>query len=122
MKIETAIDIQAPPATVWAHLSDLESYPDWNPFTVRVKGTLAMGEALNLKVELGGKTFWRTHVVSRLSPEEALCWTIQSDQEWFIRGERCQFLEAIEGGCRYRNIESVHGMIAPTTPTGTRSV
>jgi hypothetical protein len=43
--IDTAIDIDAPAATVWAALADFGAYPEWNPRS-RITGVAAPGERL----------------------------------------------------------------------------
>jgi uncharacterized protein YndB with AHSA1/START domain len=42
--IRAEIEIDAPIEQVWAVLSDLPRYGEWNPFTPRVDGHLAVGE------------------------------------------------------------------------------
>lgn len=42
----TEIEVDAAPATAWAVLTDLASYPDWNPFITSSEGPLAVGERL----------------------------------------------------------------------------
>lgn len=36
--ISTEIEIAAPPATIWAVLTDYERYPEWNPFLTKISG------------------------------------------------------------------------------------
>jgi len=50
--IRSEIDIHAPVVRVWELLSDLASYPDWNPFIRRAEGTLAQGERLRLELQI----------------------------------------------------------------------
>lgn len=38
-----SIDLQAPIELVWAVLSNIDSYPEWNPLIPRAVGTLAPG-------------------------------------------------------------------------------
>jgi uncharacterized protein YndB with AHSA1/START domain len=42
------VDIAAPAELVWSVLIDLERYPQWNPFTVKVESSLRLGEPVNL--------------------------------------------------------------------------
>ena len=111
MRITTSTDIQAPVEKVWSILKDFDSYPEWNPLTVKVRGELKVDEVVKLHVQLGGQRMVRKHIISRVVENEALCWTIRSKQPWLMRGERCQRLTALEdGGCRYENDERVEGL------------
>lgn len=42
------VEIEAPQAFVWGVLVDYARYPEWNPYTVRVETTLAIGEVIDL--------------------------------------------------------------------------
>jgi hypothetical protein len=111
MVIRTAIDIEAPVATVWDILIDFESYEAWNPLTRRIEGVAVVDEVVKLHVDLGGKRLVRNHVISRVDEREALCWTIRTKKPWLMRGERSQTLEDLGGGrCRYCNEERVDGL------------
>jgi hypothetical protein len=52
--LETEIDIDAGPAVVWEQLTDLESYPEWNPFITEARGTVEAGERLDLRLSPPG--------------------------------------------------------------------
>lgn len=43
-----AIKIAAPPATIWAALTDAESYPKWNSSVVKLDGTVARDAEIKL--------------------------------------------------------------------------
>ena len=114
MRIVTELRIDAPPEEVWAALSDLSTYPSWNPFTPKITGRLEVGTNVRLHVVLGGRKLVRSHQVSALDPPTRLCWTIITPMAWLIRGERCQSVEPHpDGGCVYRNDEQVHGLVGP---------
>ncbi len=49
--LQTEIEIDAAPEAVWAVLTDLERYADWNPFVVSSSGTVAVGERLTNRIE-----------------------------------------------------------------------
>ncbi|WP_083862001.1 SRPBCC family protein [Halogeometricum pallidum] len=42
-EIQTEIEIDAPPETVWEQLTDFASYEQWNPHISRVSGELREG-------------------------------------------------------------------------------
>ena len=52
-EIRTSIDIDAPPAAVWATLTDFDSYPEWNRF-MRVEGRLNPGARLLVELRPPG--------------------------------------------------------------------
>jgi Polyketide cyclase / dehydrase and lipid transport len=52
-----SIDIEASPMIVWAVLTDLGSYPAWNPLFPQASGQIAAGQVITLKsVQPGGRT------------------------------------------------------------------
>ncbi len=48
-RLETTIDIDAPPETVWEVLTDFAAYPEWNPF-MTVEGAPRTGERLTVRL------------------------------------------------------------------------
>jgi hypothetical protein len=46
--VTVAIDIDAPPDAVWAVLSDLAAYPQWNPLFPKASGNLTAGQRITL--------------------------------------------------------------------------
>ena len=57
--ISAATEIGAPPMTVWAILTDLGRYPEWNPLFREASGEIAVGNLITLNTYAG---YW---------PEEA---------------------------------------------------
>ena len=47
--MSATIQIDAPPMTVWAVLTDLDSYPDWNPLFREASGQVAVGSRITLR-------------------------------------------------------------------------
>lgn len=54
-EIHTGIDIDAPAERVWEVLSDLGSYPEWNPMIRRASGELRPGARLELHFQPEGR-------------------------------------------------------------------
>jgi hypothetical protein len=50
-ELRTEIDIAAAPEIVWAHLVDVGSYPDWNPFITSLKGSVQLGARLSVRMQ-----------------------------------------------------------------------
>jgi len=56
LQIRTEIVINASKEKVWSVLTNLEAYPQWNPFIVQSKGRIAVGERLENTLQNGAKT------------------------------------------------------------------
>lgn len=55
-ELQTEITIDATPQTVWGVLTNLDQYPDWNPFVVSSEGAVEVGAKLvNRMVAPGGR-------------------------------------------------------------------
>ena len=71
----STIDIDASPDTVWRVLTDFDSYAEWNPVEISMKGQAAEGTVLEHTAQLPGKkpmTFRPTIVTAK--PNEELAW------------------------------------------------
>jgi len=75
IEIVTAIDLSVPAEIVWQVLADTEAYSEWNPYHVRVQGTLALGERLVVDIEKpnGNCLTIEPHVLE-LEPHRSLVW------------------------------------------------
>ncbi len=51
-RLETRIDTDASPKEVWAVLMDFDSYPEWNPMIVSLKGEAKVGAKLRNTIAL----------------------------------------------------------------------
>ena len=54
-RIETNIEIDAPPDRVWAVLTDFDGMSSWNPFIKSISGRMATGERLSVQIAPPGK-------------------------------------------------------------------
>lgn len=52
MQIVHTLDVTAPAATVWSVVTDLDRYPEWNPFVVACRSTLAVGSPIAMRVRV----------------------------------------------------------------------
>jgi uncharacterized protein YndB with AHSA1/START domain len=85
------VSIDAPVDKVWAALTDISSYPAWNPYVVEASGTLRVGEKLKIIEEIGGRRQSHAVRVTRFDPtNRVLVWqgsTFPSSllqwSEWF---------------------------------------
>ncbi|MBE7249018.1 MAG: SRPBCC domain-containing protein [Actinomycetospora chiangmaiensis] len=71
----TAIAIPARAGMVWSVLTDLESYPDWNPFIRRAEGQRRVGARWRLELTLNGRSYRTVRVaVTCWEPGRRLTW------------------------------------------------
>jgi hypothetical protein len=70
---ESTVDVDAPPADVWAVLVDTERWPLWDSGVVGVDGAVALGAKVTVRVEADpGRAFPVT--VVELDPPGAMTW------------------------------------------------
>ena len=79
MTLETAIDIEAAPESVWAALTDVESWPKWTPSMTFVQrldgGELALGSQARIHQPRLPELVW---TVTALQPGRSFTWQAQS--------------------------------------------
>src|SRR2546430_10415714 len=74
-ELRREIDIEAPPAAVWAVLTDMHSYSEWNPFMPHLAGELREGAKLEVRIEPpGGRAMTFKPTVLGVEPERELRW------------------------------------------------
>lgn len=98
--VRTAIEIDAPPGTVYDVLADFSAYPAWNPYHVRVVGDPVAGAPLEVRVSRpDGQVVDVPHVhVIRAEPGEALYWG--GGPAYIFKGEHRFDLAPLDGGTR----------------------
>jgi uncharacterized protein YndB with AHSA1/START domain len=91
-ELRAEIEIAAPPAQVWAALTDLKRMPEWSPELLRMvplkPGGLRLGQQY-LGVNRRKAVIWPTRsVVAALEPEQSLAWdTRSSGARWIYELE-----------------------------------
>lgn len=75
IEIDTQIDLPFSASEVWAVLANLDRYPDWNPYHVRVEGALAERARLRLEIHKpnGHQLVLHPRVI-QIVPERSLVW------------------------------------------------
>jgi hypothetical protein len=53
-QIDTEIEINAGPGTVWRILTDFATYPDWNPFIRAIGGEPTRGAQIGVRIQPSG--------------------------------------------------------------------
>jgi uncharacterized protein YndB with AHSA1/START domain len=101
-----AIDIVAPPETIWALLTDADGFKSWNSTIVDLTGKIAPGERLQLRSKLAPERTFKLKVKEFQAPER-LSW---GD----AMGTRIYRLTPnSDGGTRYTMSEKIGGPIFP---------
>ena len=73
--VSAATWIDAPPTAVWAVLTDLGRYHEWNPLFARASGDLAAGQRITLRRRPGGGVPATIRPrITALTPDTELGW------------------------------------------------
>jgi len=97
MEVRTEIEIQAAPSAVWAVLTDLAGYSEWNPFVPRASGDLRPGGQVELSVSMpdGSDADVRTEVLAVEAGRE-----LRLRRRWLLPGlfDGVHFVRLVELG------------------------
>ena len=108
--VTAATWIDAPPAAVWAVLTDLRRYPEWNPLFPAAAGDLAVGQRITLRSAPGGGHPVTIHPrVTAVTPEAELRWA--GRLPGLISGEHRFTLKPGNGGTLVLQSEAFRGFM-----------
>ncbi|MCH9815896.1 MAG: SRPBCC domain-containing protein [Actinomycetia bacterium] len=113
--IESAIEIEATPEAVWAILTDLGTYPEWNPTIPSSKGTAAVGEKLINRMQTrNGKSTTFKPTVTVADTNSTLEWL----GHFFLPGifdgrHRFDLEETPDGTTKFTQSEDLSGVLVP---------
>jgi hypothetical protein len=114
LHLATKIDIEASPETVWAVLSDLSSYPSWNPFIREASGTLAVGERLEVELQPArGRSMRFRPTVMAAEANREFRWLGRVLVRGVFDGEHRFTIEPTDGGSRLVQEERFTGLLVP---------
>lgn len=111
--VSETIDIAAPARIVWAILTDMPRYAEWNPFCIRAVSTLEMGAPVEMTlmnyVE-PGTLAPNCEYVCAFEPERRLSWALPHSDFWPYPARRDQVIEPTgENSCRYVSTDAFLG-------------
>lgn len=111
--MSATIQIGAPPMTVWAVLTDLDSYADWNPLFREASGQVAVGSRITLRSvhPANGRMMTVKPKITAVDPGAELRWA--SSLPPFISGEHSFTLTEADGGTRLVQAETFSGLLVP---------
>jgi hypothetical protein len=112
-RIETGIEINAPPSRVWTLLTDFARMPAWNPFIKSISGRLMQGARLSVYIVPPGKSGMRFKpTVLSVRPERELRWLGHLFFAGIFDGEHYFLLEPIgESRTRLTQGEKFSGLL-----------
>ncbi len=110
--IETTESIDASPERVWQVLTDLDAYPEWNPFITEGSGEIRKGGKLKLRMQPpGGKAMNFSPTVLAADPARELRWLGRLVVPGIFDGEHWFTLEAERKGTRLVQGEKFTGIL-----------
>jgi hypothetical protein len=111
--ISASIEIGAPPMTVWAVITDLGRYPEWNPLFREASGEVAVGQRITLRSvhPANGRVMTVKPTIVVAEPGVELRWA--AGLPGIIGGEHSFALSPMNGGTRLVQSESFRGLLAP---------
>ena len=110
--MSASIQIDAPPETVWAVLTDLGRYPEWNPLFREASGQLAVGNRITLRSvhPANGRMMTVRPKITIADPGVELRW--ESSLPGIISGAHRFVLTPADGGTRLEQSEAFGGLLA----------
>ena len=111
-QLHTEIVIEASPAAVWAVLTDLERYPEWNPFIVEAEGPVEVGARLTNRLQApGGKTMTFKPRVTEVEPLRSFEWLGRLVAPGVFDGRHRFELHPAPEGTRLIHSEQFNGLL-----------
>jgi hypothetical protein len=113
-RIETEIQIAASPETVWKILTDLEQYPEWNPFIRNAQGQLKEDQKLAVRIAPpGSKEMTFKPMVTTVIEYVEFSWLGHFIFPGIFDGRHIFGITENEGGCLLVQKEEFSGLLVP---------
>ncbi|MCP3854817.1 MAG: SRPBCC domain-containing protein [Actinomycetia bacterium] len=111
-QLKTEITIDAPIEEVWAVLTDLDSFPEWNPFMTAAAGVVAEGERLEVTIRPpGAKGSTVNPRVTELQAGRVFEWLGHAGMKGLFDGRHRFELEPVTGGTKLIHEEYFSGLL-----------
>ena len=114
-ELRSEITIHASAARVWTTLTDLDSFPKWNPFVRRAVGEVKVGEKLNVYLKApGGMGMSFKPRVAKVEPNREFRWLGHLAMPGIFDGEHIFEIEPDgDAACRLVQREEFRGILVP---------
>jgi hypothetical protein len=111
--MSATIEIDAPPMAVWAVLTNLSRYPEWNPLFREASGEIAVGKRIRLRSvhPANGRMMTVKPKIVAAEPGIELRWA--AGLPGIISGEHSFALSPTNAGTRLVQSESFRGLLVP---------
>jgi hypothetical protein len=114
-ELRTEIEIQAPAEKVWQVLTELDKYPEWNPFICHAVGKAETGKTVDIDFQPDGKGLKLHCTVARFQPYGELSWKYHVTHPLLFRGEHIFTIEPLgENRVRFIDREEFNGLLVFT--------
>ncbi|MGE8134318.1 SRPBCC domain-containing protein [Novosphingobium subterraneum] len=111
--VSETVEIAAPARVVWAVLTDMPRYSEWNPFCVRASSTLEMGAAVDMTLvnyAVPGTLVPNCEYICAFEPERMISWEMIHSDFWPYPARRDQVIEPTgDASCRYFSTDAFLG-------------
>jgi hypothetical protein len=108
------VEIQGTVEEVWAVLTHLEQYAEWNPLLYRAAGKVAVGEHVELSAKTASTDMNFSCEVVKVDPLREFSWKFHVGMPFLFRGEHIFRLEQIDDQkVRFTDREIFHGLLVP---------
>lgn len=112
--VDRKLDIAAPAEVVWEVITDVARYSEWNTFVIECQSTLKPGEAINMKVMLGGKLQKANEVVLKNVPGRHFSYRMKPFPMGALSSFRSHELESLGAArSRYASHFELKGWMMP---------
>jgi len=112
--LETEIQIAAGPEVVWKLLTDLEQYPEWNPFIKNAEGQVKEGQNLMVRIAPpNAKEMVFKPTVTAVSENSEFSWLGSLLLPGIFDGRHIFTITENEDGCQLVQKELFSGLLVP---------
>lgn len=112
-ELHTEVTVDAPPQAVWAVITDLSQYSDWNPFIVSAAGKVAVGARLTNRMQNpDGKAMTFKPTVTEVHTDRSFEWIGRFGLPGVFDGcHRFDLTPTVDGGTLVVHRETFSGVL-----------
>lgn len=114
-QVRSEIEIDATATQIWSVLTDLERFPEWNPYVRRAAGTVEAGRQLQAYLKPpGGRGIGLRLKILQADPPYVLRWRGHLALPGLLDAEHVFEIDCLPGRrCRFIQRETFRGLLVP---------